>query len=146
VQFFLTDLSQEDSGNFVIVPGSHRRQVSETLPGCFIPEANRYLDEGTLPPGAKQVLAEPGDSVVFHHSLWHAVAPNRSGRERKSIIFRYGHLWHRPFDFDTVSSDILKQLSPRQRRLLGDIGPDPGPKDYYKPAGQLELMDGRSAG
>jgi hypothetical protein len=145
VQLFLTDVSQENSGNFVIVPGSHRQQVSETLPGCFIPEANRYLDEGSFPPGATQLLAKPGDAVVFHHSLWHAVAPNKSGRPRKSIIFRYGHLWHRPFDFDAIARDVLEQLTPRQRRLLGDIGPDPGPKDYYKPPEQLDLMLGTSA-
>src|ERR1051326_6508422 len=69
VQFFLTDVSEPDSGNFSLVPGSHRTLPSETTYGCFIPEANAYLDAGGLPPDVVQVAARPGDAVIFPYSL-----------------------------------------------------------------------------
>jgi phytanoyl-CoA hydroxylase len=140
VQYFLTDLSLPDCGNFLLVKGSHRRRPSKSLPGCYVPEANESFDSGALPPDSIQILAEPGDALIFPYSLWHAVAPNRSGRERKSVILRFGHLWHRPFDHGHVEEEVLRQLSPRQRRILGDLGPSPNPKEFYKPPQQLELM------
>lgn len=121
-QFFLTDLSEPDSGNFLLVPGSHRR---------LFPEAGFSLDES--PPGAIQILAKPGDLLLFPWSLWHAVAPNGSGRVRKSVTFRYGPMWCRPYDYERLPADVLARMTPRRRRLFGDLGEGAPPHAYFYP-------------
>lgn len=142
IQYFLTDVSEEDSGNFTLVRGSHRTLPSETRYGCFIPEANAHLENGSVPPSTIQVRARAGDAVIFPYSIWHAVAPNRSGRARKSMILRYGHLWHQPFDYDTLEDRDLAGMTERQRRIVGDLGADAGPRAWYKPPRQVEIMTG----
>jgi ectoine hydroxylase-related dioxygenase (phytanoyl-CoA dioxygenase family) len=142
IQIFLTDLSAPDSGNFVLVPGSHRMRVTDTDEYCTVKEMNRQIGpNGRLPAGSLQVLAKPGDVLFFPHTLWHAVAPNRSGRTRYSIVLRYGQLTLRPHErYDPVLTDPSRTLTMRQRRLLGDFGMDnPGP---YRPSKQAEIIYG----
>jgi len=142
MQIFLTDLSEADSGNFMLVPGSHRIRVTDTDEYCTVKSMNRQIGpDGQLPENAQQVLAKPGDVLFFPHSLWHAVAPNRSGRTRYSIVLRYGQLALRPYErFDPVLTDTRREFTRRQRRLLGDFGIDnPGP---YRPANQAEIIYG----
>lgn len=144
IQIFLTDLSAPDSGNFVLVPGSHRVRVTDTNEHSMVNDMNRRIGpNGELPENALQILAEPGDVLFFPHTLWHAVAPNRSGRTRYSMVFRYGQLALRPFErFDPVLNDASRTLTMRQRRLLCDFGVDnPG---TYRPSGQDELIYGYS--
>ena len=146
IQIFLTDLSSPDSGNFMLVPGSHRVRVNDTNEHCMVHEFNRQFGpDGSLPPESFQVLAEPGDVLFFPHTLWHAVAPNRSGRTRYSIVFRYGQLALRPHErFDPVLTDPGRKLTPRQRRLLGDFGMESaGP---YRPRDQEEIIYGHELG
>lgn len=119
VQFFLTDTSEPDGGNFLFVPGSHRRKFPESPP--------------TSPRGAVQLLARLGDALIFPWSLWHAVAPNRGGQVRKSVTLRYGPLWARPYDYERLPAAVLERLSPRRRRLFGDLGPASRPWEYYYP-------------
>jgi len=143
MQIFLTDLSAPDSGNFVLVPGSHRIRVKDTDEFCTVKSINQQITpDGRLPDNALQVLAKPGDVLFFPHTLWHAVAPNRSGRTRYSIVLRYGQLTMRPYErFDPVLTDSGRKFTPRQRRLLGDLGVDsPGP---YRPSNQAEIIYGR---
>lgn len=140
VQIFLTDLSAPDSSNFVLFPGSHRVRVTDTDEYCMVNKINRQIGpNGELPTGSLQVLAEPGDVLLFTHTLWHAVAPNRSGRTRYSLLFRYGQLALRPFErFDPVLTDTSRTLTVRQRRVLGDLGMDnPG---AYRPQSQKEII------
>jgi ectoine hydroxylase-related dioxygenase (phytanoyl-CoA dioxygenase family) len=128
VQFFLTDISDLDSGNFMFVPGSHRRLFAEqTL---------------SPPDGAIQLRARAGDVLLFPWSLWHAVAPNRSAVARKSITFRYGPMWSRPYDYDRLPADVLARMTPRRRRLFGDLGEGAHPSSYFypDPDEQLRLM------
>lgn len=113
-QFFLTDVSEDDSGNFMLVPGSHR-----------VP----FVDATS--PNAVQLRVRAGDLLLFPWSLWHAVAPNRSGRVRKSITFRYGQLWSRPYDYERLPAPVLARLTPRRRRLFGDLGADVHPSGYF---------------
>lgn len=60
VQYFLTDVSEPDCGNFTVIPGSHRTRPRELGDDCFLPEANAQWDRGLMPEGATQILAEPG--------------------------------------------------------------------------------------
>ncbi|HXA16683.1 MAG TPA: phytanoyl-CoA dioxygenase family protein [Thermoanaerobaculia bacterium] len=142
MQLFLTDLSKPDSSNFALVPRSHRMPVSDSNELCMVNDLNRLMTaDGSLPPGTLQVLARPGDALLFPHSLWHAVAPNRSGRTRYSITLRYGQTALRPIErFDPVLTDPNRTLTLRQRRLLGDFGADdPNP---YRPSSQNQIIFG----
>lgn len=142
IQIFLTDLSAPDSSNFVLVPKSHRMRVTDSDEFCMVHEINRKIaPDGALPANSLQVLAKPGDVLLFTHTLWHAVAPNRSGRTRYSIMLRYGQLALRPFErFDPVLNDPGRKLTQRQRRVLGDLGMgSPGP---YRPQNQDEIIYG----
>lgn len=131
IQFFLTDLSEPNSANFMCVPGSHRKTFPEDR-----------IHKGKYPEGAIQVLAEAGDAVIFPWALWHAVGPNRTDRIRKSVTFRYGQMWCRPYDYDTLPSQVLERMTPRRRRLFGDMGEGFHPTDYYKPKDQIEIICG----
>lgn len=133
IQFFLTDLSSPDQGNFMLLPGSHQTRFPAT--GIAL---------GTHPNGAIQLLANAGDAVVFPWSLWHAVGPNTASQARRSIALRYGPLWARPYDYWQIAPETRERLTPRRRRLLGDMGPSCRPFDYYYPdeESQLRLMRG----
>ncbi len=131
IQFFLTALSEPDQGNFMCVPGSHKHRFPENA-----------FTKGTYPDGAIQVLAEAGDAVIFPWALWHGVGPNRTERIRKSVTFRYGQMWCRPYDYDTLPPEVLARMSLRRRRLFGDMGENRHPTDYYKPQDQLDVICG----
>jgi ectoine hydroxylase-related dioxygenase (phytanoyl-CoA dioxygenase family) len=138
-QIFLTDVTESDSGNFLLIPGSHRKVPTDTNALCYMEDLDEPLRRGVLPDDAVEVKAAAGDMLIFPYSLWHAVAPNRT-RERKTFILRYGHLWHRPHDYLTQPAEILERMSPRLRRMFGDFGPHVHPTDYYKPLDQGDVM------
>lgn len=142
VQLFLTDLSTPDSSNFALVPGSHLKRVSDSDELCMIKDLNsRIGPAGELPPEVLQVLARPGDAILFPHSLWHGVAPNLSGRTRYSIALRYGQLALRPLErFDPVLTDTSRSFTARQRRLLGDLGIESA--SPYRPPNQDQIIVG----
>ncbi len=139
VQIFLTDVQEDAAGNFLLLPGTQNRLPAETLASCTIEELNDPLDKGELPKGAKVIRAKPGDVIIFPYGLWHAVAPNRV-RPRKTFIFRYGQLWHRPHDYLLQPEDVLSNCSTRLRRMLGNFEPQPHPTDFYKPQDQVAIM------
>ncbi len=138
VLWFLTDVSAPDMGNIVFVPGSHLRPF---------PEEGGFDEFGELPaattPGTTQVLARPGDALIFTHSLWHGGARNSSTVTRKNIQYGYNQMFFRNFDYDPVPPDVLAACTPRQRRLLGDLGPGTRPSHhFYPPRDHLEVMFG----
>ena len=130
IQYFLTDILEEDHANFCLVPGSHR---------TYFPENGL----GEWPEGGIQMIAEAGDAAIFPHNLWHGVAPHTGDNVRRSVTFRYGQQWCRPYDYEKAPADVLDRMTPRQRRLMGDMGPDYTPTDFFKPKDQLEvILDG----
>ena len=131
IQFFLTDLSHQNSANFMCVPGSHKR-----------PFSNNNSVGAEYPDGAIQVIAEAGDAVIFPWALWHAVGPNHTDIIRKSVTFRYGQMWSRPYDYDSLPKDVLSRMTPRRKRLFGFMGEDYHPTDYFKPKDQIEIICG----
>ncbi|MET7900678.1 phytanoyl-CoA dioxygenase family protein [Streptomyces sp. NPDC005355] len=140
-QVFLSDASEDDCGNFLLIPGSHRRMPKKTIPTCYIEELNEPFERGELPDDAVTVHAAPGDVLLFPYSLWHAVARN-TRRPRETFIFRYGQLWHRPHDYLQQPPEVLANMSPRLRRMFGDFGADPHPTEFYKPNDQRRVMAG----
>lgn len=129
LQYFLTDLPEPDMGNFTVVPGSHNRPFPEGgfKDGPYIPEA--------LP-----LCVEAGDVAVFPHAMWHGFVANRTDKPRKSLIYCYVHQCLRAFDFEKASPELLERCTPRQRRLVGDIGQWKAGSYFYSPPDQVEVM------
>ncbi|MEM7028565.1 MAG: phytanoyl-CoA dioxygenase family protein [Chloroflexota bacterium] len=135
IQYFLTDIPEENRANFCFVPGSHRHAFPKD-----------GFAKGEWPKDGVQLVAEAGDAVIFNYSLWHAVAPNEGQDVRRSVTFRYGQLWSRPWDYEKAPPEVLARMTPRQRRLMGDIGSNSGPGAYYEPKDQLDIiLDGIEA-
>lgn len=139
MQYFLTDLNEEYSGNLTVVPGSHLKPVLGYNKNCLVHDCNKYVEKGVMPPDAKQILVKAGDVVIHAWTLWHAVSPNRSNVIRKSVSVRYSQLWSRPY-YQKISKEIMTRLTMRQKRLLGDIGEDATPTEYYTPPNQTEII------
>ena len=105
VGYFLSDVSEPERGNFCVVPGSHRTQH---------PERD---DDGNLV-GGIEVLAAPGDAVVFDRRIWHSASTNTWTEPRKALFYGYSYRWLRPksaMDFP----ELLEQVDPIRRQLLG---------------------------
>lgn len=120
IGWFLTDLSEPDQGNFVVVPGSHVRGV-DVEQGDLEHSAAETTEIATTVSGAVQVLAKPGDAILFHNGLWHAVAPSRVDRLRKVLYYAYGPSWLRLQDREATSAGLLARVDPVKRQLLGGL-------------------------
>lgn len=128
--YFLTDVQERDAGNITIFPGSHRRQI----PYDAEEPVNPYSE------GSMQIMAEAGDCLLFPHAMWHGPCRNESSKARKTLLYNYCQLFLRQYDFQ-VTTSIAEFCSPRQRRLLGDLGYDFRPGSYfYAPVDQVEVI------
>ena len=134
LQYFLTDLPEPDMGNFTLVPGGHNRPFPD---GGF--------EEGPYIPEAVQLCVEAGDVAIFPHAMWHGFVANRSDKPRKTLIYCYVHQCMRAFDFEKASPELLERCTPRQRRLIGDIGEWKAGSYFYSPPDQVELMLGNES-
>lgn len=145
VQFFLTDMQEDNASNFIAIPGSHLKRVTYHHPYCLVPECNQYLEKGELPPGAVQLKVKAGDVLIHALTLWHAVAPNNSPNTRRSISIRYGQMWFKDYHFND-SKHIIERMTPRQKRLCGDFGDNTRLDIAYRPpADHVLLMLGDKA-
>ena len=133
-QYFLTDLPEPDMGNFTVVPGSHNRLFPD---GGF--------EEGPYIPEALPLCVEAGDMAIFPHAMWHGFVANRSDKPRKTLIYCYVHQCMRAFDFEKPSPELLERCTPRQRRLVGDIGDWKAGSYFYSPPDQVEVMLGEES-
>jgi hypothetical protein len=132
--YLLTDVEGSDNGNFTVFPGSHIRPFPENAEDYLSPHA----------PGAVQLDGKAGDCVIFSHSLWHGPAPNTSNRARKTLLYNYCQMFVRQYDFGEKAL-IPENCTPRQRRLLGDLGYDFRPGSYiYVPEDHLAVIEQRS--
>ena len=87
--YLLTDVTEPDSGNFTVFPGSHLRPFAE--------RAERM--PGPKTPGTVPLLGKAGDAYVFPHALWHGPSPNHSGKARKTILYNYCQMFMRAYDY-----------------------------------------------
>ena len=122
VMYLLTDVDGPDSGNFTVYPGSHMRAFP--IDGERAPHPHG--------PGAVQLTGKAGDAFLFPHALWHGPAPNNTDNGRKTILYNYSQMFVRWYDYGgIVPEEILSKCTPRQKRLLGDLGHDFRPGDYF---------------
>ncbi len=133
IHYFLTDLDNPQSGNFTVVPGTHNRPFPES-----------GIPDGPYIPDAVQLNVKAGDAAFFPHALWHGVVGNQSEQPRKTLIYCYSHHCFRPFDYEKASPELLERCTPRQRRLIGDIGEWKPGSYFYSPADQAELILGNA--
>jgi ectoine hydroxylase len=108
VAWWLSDLSEPERGNLKVVPGSHldNHLSRPPLPDVPWPE----------PVGAVDVLARPGDALLFDRRLWHARSDNHSALVRTVAFFAYTYRWIATREEVTVD---LPAATPVQRQLLG---------------------------
>ncbi len=133
--YLLTDVEGTDCGNFTVFPGSHLRQIPFDCDAAPTPHT----------PGAVQLGGRAGDCYLFSHALWHGPAPNHSGQGRKTLLYNYAQMFLKTYDFPTMT-DVMDSCTPRQRRLLGDLGHEPRPGDYfYVPDDQEDVIFQQSA-
>ncbi len=70
---------------------------------------------------------------------------NRSGAARKTLLYNYCQLWVRSYDHHDIPEQA-QACTPRQRRLLGDLGYDFRPGSYfYVPKDQRQVIMGDNA-
>ena len=120
--YLLTDVDEIDSGNLTVFPGSHMRPFPTTKTRSLNPHS----------PGAVQLLGKAGDCYLFPHALWHGPAPNHMDIGRKTLLYNYSQMFMRSYDYGgPVPEAILDNCTPRQRRLLGDLGYQFRPGSYF---------------
>ncbi len=124
--YFLTDITMPDTGNVIVVPGSHRIPLPDT-----VEEIARHPARDQ----ERQLIVQAGDVLLFPWNLWHAVGANRADRTRISAVVWYSQLWARPVDYDRMDETVFARLTPRRRLLLGGLT-DPKPSTYYLPASE----------
>ena len=128
--YLLSDVSAPDSGNLTVFPGSHMRPFPEGDDFVVTPDSR----------GAAQLTGKAGDAYLFPHSLWHGPASNSSGHARRALLYNYCQMCVRAYDFETTSA-VMERCTPRQRRLLGDLGYAFRPGSYfYAPTDQVEVI------
>lgn len=103
---YFLDALTEENGPICIVPGSQRALFRP-------PEGHpRFPDE-------KQVLARPGQAVLFDGWLYHRGMANNSDAPRRVCLMCYQNAWMKsrePFDGPRVSR--LREEGPPERQLL----------------------------
>ena len=130
--YLLTDVDERDSGNLTVFPGSHMRAFPYDAKEPVTPYS----------PGAAQLTGKAGDCYLFPHALWHGPCRNESGKARKTLLYNYCQLCVRQYDYETTP-EVKEQCTPRQRRLLGDLGYDFMPGSYfYGPVDQEQVIAG----
>ena len=128
--YLLTDVEEENAGNLTIFPGSHRTQIPFNVDNPPTPYSE----------GAKQIIGKAGDAILFPHSMWHGPCRNEASKPRKTLLYNYCQLFLRQYDYQ-VTTNVAEFCTPRQRRLLGDLGYDFRPGSYfYAPTDQVEVI------
>lgn len=108
VGYYLTDTSEPDRGNTLIVPGSH-----------LCDELDCPADGVSNPAGAEPLCVKPGTAVLIDRRIWHSRSPNLWNRTRKVVWYGYAYRWLRAKDEMTVAH-LYPTLDPIRRQILGD--------------------------
>ena len=126
--YALSDLSESNSGNLWMVPGSHMRPPQELRDGSAV-------DPGE----AVELRVPPGTAVLWRTATWHCVGPNLSARTRKIMHVGYHYRWLRPTDYIEQDPGLIARSSPVRRQLLGALAtgsPPLGEAPEFYPASQ----------
>lgn len=92
VGVLLSDLPEPNSGNFAVLPGTHRSTAEyfrEHGPKSFF-EGFPKIEQ----PDPVHITGKAGDMVFCHYQLGHGIAPNVSPNIRYAVFFRLTHHDH----------------------------------------------------
>jgi hypothetical protein len=102
VGMYLSDVLEENSGNFTVWPGSHRateKYFQEHGPDSFL-EGFPKIEL----PQPVQITGKAGDVIFCHYQVAHGIAPNVSPNVRYGIFFRVKHHAHNSHPKDTLAN------------------------------------------
>lgn len=125
--FYLTDLSQPNSGVTMLAPGSNNLKQRIDIPAGKIDPAN-----------AVEPLLNPGDCVIFEYRTWHAGAPNFTNNTRKAVMIGYGYRWLKPMDYVKQDRSFVEKLSDLEKYLVGE---DLDQTLEFQPSGGLNPLN-----
>ena len=83
--WMLTPFTPENGATFVL-PASHRLDHNPAAGLHGFDQDRPHKDE-------RSAVGEAGSVLLYDSRLWHAVAPNRSDRDRVALIVRYAPWW-----------------------------------------------------
>ena len=112
IGYYLTDLTEHNSGAICVVRGSHQASPWIDHKGERIADPDRVFE----------VNVRPGTAMMWRTALYHCLTPNLSSRPRRCLYYGYQHRWIRPSDFHHQSPELLEGRTPIQLQLLGELG------------------------
>ena len=101
------DICSKKSGATTYIPGSQKNL--------------HYPTEKDNQNNKKQMIAKPGDLVIFNGNCWHGAAPNNSDNQRAALLIEFLPKYIKPVE-DLVSyldKDFKDKSSDKVRQLLG---------------------------
>ena len=130
--YALSDLTESNSGNLWLSPGSYKRS----------PQELRETEHKVDPEDALELRVRPGTAVLWRTATWHCVGPNLSDRTRKIMHIGYHYRWLRPTDYIQQDPELIARCSPIRRQLLGALatnGHPLGEEPEFHPSSQYWL-------
>jgi hypothetical protein len=133
VGYYLSDLTERNSGAICLVPGSHLRPAQELRDLRYRVPHDQYVE-----------LNVPANTaLLWRTQVWHCVTPNLSKRVRKVFYVGYHYRWLRPTDYVNQDPELIARSSPVRRQLLGALDPagDPlGTDPCWEPSSRYWLI------
>jgi ectoine hydroxylase-related dioxygenase (phytanoyl-CoA dioxygenase family) len=133
VGYYLSDLTERNSGAICLVPGSHQRTPQELRD-----MKNRVPDDQFI-----ELNVPANTALLWRTQVWHCVTPNLSNKVRKVVYVGYHYRWLRPTDYIQQDPALIERSSPIRRQLLGalDSGSDPlGGDPFWEPSSRYWLI------
>ena len=107
--YYLTDLSQPNSGVTMVAPGSNQLKEPMEIP-----------EDQVDPVNVVEPSIHPGDCLIFENRTWHAGAANLTNHIRKAVMIGYGYRWIMPMDFRKQEQRFVEKLNSLERYLVGE--------------------------
>jgi ectoine hydroxylase-related dioxygenase (phytanoyl-CoA dioxygenase family) len=109
--YAITDQSEDNMGNMIMIPGSHRSPLQ--LPK----EARKSIYASPI----QHILrVKRGAVLLFHNGVWHSPMPNKLDYDRFNMHFIYSPPWLRRADREASDPAWLARTTPLRRALAGD--------------------------
>ncbi len=106
VGVLLSDLPDENAGNFTVWPGTHPHlHLFEKYFQEHGPESLLNGMPKVELPQPRQITGRAGDAVICHYQLMHGIAPNVSPHIRYATFFRLKHR-----DHDTHPMEVMTDI------------------------------------
>jgi len=109
IGYFLTDQSEPNMGNMVMIPGSHN---ASQRPPQGANAANMPL--------AQVICGKPGTALMFHQGVFHCGTTNEMSFPRYIQHMVYSPPWLIPSDRKGNDPGFLARTTPLRRALLGE--------------------------